>query len=1020
MKQAFVRGSIGRRNSPRGQREMRTMLLGGLVRDCGHGREASILIGARPTISSEMWRKARGIYELVLNERQEEWPNAVSRLCGGDGALESEVLGLLSNHDHLGSFLAEPAIVAMHGLTARPRERKLSPGTLLAARFKILRFLDSGRMGEVYEAWDDEVRDLVALKMLRPELTREPAAIASLREEVRQARRIAHPNICRVYDLFCHQGDLGEQTWFLTMQMLDGRTLLEQLRTEGPLDPEQANELIQQMISGLQAAHDLGIVHRDFKSSNIMLARSEGAIRAVITDFGLAIPMTVSGSAASTPRGQGTRGYAAPEQWRDGVVGPACDQYALGIVMCEMLSGERPASDVTTHLGSPVQLPGSFNFDEPWDIVIRRCLELKPEDRYDSVSDILNVLNPVRPPRRNPLWVTSVLVLPVLAAIGAFLIANTRRGPAVEDLMQLTPSMNLSADPSLSKDGKTIAYMSDRAESGNPDIWVQQLPDGTPTRITSDPGEDDEPSISPDGRTVVFTSSRDHGGVYLSSASGGGEKLLVRYGHQPKFSPDGQSIVYWTGDEGGGGAPNQRIYWLNLAGGTPVRLASDFKDAIQPIWSSDNRHVLFQGCRGPNDVIPLCRDWWVTSINGEDSQSTGAKALLEARGIKKTYGFAVWSGDTVWFSASATDSPVKRGRSRSFDPPMHLWELTVPPNSPKAQGEPKILGAEETQEIISSATLSADGQIAYTLLTPAQHIWRIDALKPVEAGRTKITQHAEVDLNPSVSHNGRWLTFVRGLGPERTVWLRDTTTGVESSVQVKGWNKHFPLVDDAGSTFVYEAWEGSVPAIFVARRGVPEVRLCRFCRNPTSWFNGTMSILCSNSDMSQVLMVDLATGQSRTVLSRPDGSVSDASWSPENQYVVFAVSYPNGKQELYAARFSSSSTVPEGSWIRISPPSARSETPRWSGDGRTLFFVTDRDSSASVLGQHFNPKSGQPVGMPFAVQHFYGEKESPTTIASENFNLSVAGNSIYLNVGEMGGTIWTGKLKQNKLSLRLF
>src|SRR5208282_5963095 len=120
----------------------------------------------------------------------------------------------------------------------------LDCGQVISGRFKILRFVDSGGMGEVYEAWDLELQERVALKTIRPEVASDPGVIESFKREVRQARGISHPNVCRVYDLFSHGESSVQRIWFLTMELLEGETLLENLRRRDPMSVEEASLLV--------------------------------------------------------------------------------------------------------------------------------------------------------------------------------------------------------------------------------------------------------------------------------------------------------------------------------------------------------------------------------------------------------------------------------------------------------------------------------------------------------------------------------------------------------------------------------------------------------------------------------------------------------------------------------------------------------------------------------------------------------------------------------------------------------
>ena len=177
-------------------------------------------------------------------------------------------------------------------------------GHRVADRYQIVRLLGSGGMGEVYEALDEELAVAVALKALRFDLAEDPRALWHLKREVLLARSINHPHVCRVYDLGRH-GDGSEAVWFLTMELLRGETLGERVR-RGRLRAMEALPLVEQMVAGLAAAHRAGIVHRDFKSGNVMLV--DGGARAVVTDFGLA--RTVGGRPIGSGRRLPRRGDA--------------------------------------------------------------------------------------------------------------------------------------------------------------------------------------------------------------------------------------------------------------------------------------------------------------------------------------------------------------------------------------------------------------------------------------------------------------------------------------------------------------------------------------------------------------------------------------------------------------------------------------------------------------------------------------------------------------------------------------
>ncbi|PYY18537.1 MAG: serine/threonine protein kinase [Acidobacteria bacterium] len=204
------------------------------------------------------------------------------------------------------------------------------PGALLAARYRIIALLGRGGMGEVYRADDLTLAQPVALKFLPEALTDDPASLERFRNEVRIARRISHPNVCRIYDI----GEADGLT-FLSMEYVDGEDLGSLLRRIGRLPGDKALEIARKLCAGLAAAHDKGVLHRDLKPANIML-NSQGEV--TIMDFGLA---ELAEHITQDQVRYGTPAYMAPEQLAGKEVSTKSDIYSLGLVLYEIFTGKR-------------------------------------------------------------------------------------------------------------------------------------------------------------------------------------------------------------------------------------------------------------------------------------------------------------------------------------------------------------------------------------------------------------------------------------------------------------------------------------------------------------------------------------------------------------------------------------------------------------------------------------------------------------------------------------------------------
>jgi tetratricopeptide (TPR) repeat protein len=275
----------------------------------------------------------------------------------------------------------------------------LPAGRVLSDRYELLRFIAAGGMGEVYEARDRKLQGTVALKTIRGESAENQKAVDRFLREIHLARRVTHPNVCRLYDV-----DEDGTLLFLTMELLEGETLSRRLR-RGRLQSAEALDLVRQIAAGLDAAHAAGIIHRDFKSGNIMLVPRPAprpGFRAVITDFGLARHVDGDALASISDTGDvvGTPAYMAPEQVEGKAVTAAADLYSFGIVMYEMLTGRRPfegGSAMSVALKRLREAPAPprtlvADLDPAWEAAILRCLERDPADRFASAMDIVRAL----------------------------------------------------------------------------------------------------------------------------------------------------------------------------------------------------------------------------------------------------------------------------------------------------------------------------------------------------------------------------------------------------------------------------------------------------------------------------------------------------------------------------------------------------------------------------------------------------------------------------------------------------
>ena len=953
-------------------------------------------------MNRDQQERAKEIFTDAMERHPSGRAGYVRSASLGDAEVHEEVLRLLSE--------AETHLLSSSGSETqplrnqqRPHQPSLAERQELAGRFRIEHFLGVGGMGEVYEALDRELQESVALKTIRPTISSSAEAIERFKAEVKESRRITNPSVCRVYDLFSHEQPESEPIWFLTMELLRGQTLHRALSAKAPLTLDQAIPLIGDMVSALSAAHAMGIVHRDFKPGNVMLVAKRGSRqRAVVTDFGLAMDVSVGASPGSTAGG-GTPAYMAPEQLNGGAIGFEADQYAFGLTICEMLTGSRPElsrkseDDARRQLDDWLKGQGR-RLNARARSAIRRCLEFRPERRFRHIGDVLPILNG-SVHRARTRWAVGLGAV-FCAAVAALVFTAANGGPQVTDGVRVTPESGLSSASAISRDGKWIVYSSNRAQPGNLDIWIQPGAGGAARRLTSDPAEDNEPAISPDGKLVAFRSERAGGGLYLIGADGSGERLLAPGGWSPAFSPDGQSIAYWTGSRDDTAA-SASLFVISPQGGPPRRLAADFADARYPTFNSTGELLLFHGCKVSTGALPDCTEWWVTRADGSAVWDTRALDLLKAQKIELvTPPLKNWWNDLVIFAGA-------RGLVSG------LLALRMSRDGTHAIGVPRFITPGDFGE--REAGIADSGDIVFGRTTSALHVWSIP-LKRGAASATPVTDDPSIDGCPSISRDGKWLYFTRRVRGIRQLLVRELAANRESVVFASEDNKFWPVSSEKGDRAVFEVRRESDSSIWVVERGGQPRRICAGCSHPTSWFAGGKGVFYT-SGAGEIVLLDLATGVSRAVL-RPEGGavLGEADWNPENEFLLFT-SNRHGAKRAYAVRFPAGAEGPSREWIPLTDEVGGIDQPHWAADGRGFYFFSRRDASNCVWGSRFSVKNvaGSAAIQPFPVMHYHDLRVSPDRASPVIRGLTVSVGALYLSVGEVSTTLWLGKLHEPPL-----
>jgi len=391
----------------------------------------------------------------------------VMRLCAGE--IAEDHLPRIDEHlDRCEACQRWVAEVMAHGETSPAQEDDASPhpsafraGTMAAGRFRIARFIKRGGMGEVYEAFDSMLETRVALKTIISTACDSPRAVRKLKAEVQLARSIRHPNVCSVFDIWEHHVVPGDASpvHFFTMEFIDGLTL-RQLLERSLFDFDETLRIARLQLLGLRAAHDSGVVHRDFKSDNVMLrnGRHDDA-QLVVMDFGLARTLQKEGAVSNdSEQFAGSVAYMAPEQVEGRRnIGPEADVFAFGVVLFEMLTGELPwvgdspwttaALRLTQRAPAPSRLrPG---LSPRIDAFVLKCLNRQPADRFKDAREALiafeELLGPS--PRRTRRWMVAAAV----AGVAVLLLALGLQRGTSSQVSALRPPEGAEHAPAPSK-----------------------------------------------------------------------------------------------------------------------------------------------------------------------------------------------------------------------------------------------------------------------------------------------------------------------------------------------------------------------------------------------------------------------------------------------------------------------------------------------------------------------------------------------------------------------------------------
>ena len=860
-----------------------------------------------------------------------------------------------------------------------------------------------GGMGVVYRATDTQLGRAVAIKVLRPDAVADEDRKKRFIQEAKSASALNHPGIVTVYQI----GAQGA-TDFIAMEFVAGRSL-DSVVGKRPLPAADVVRYGAQIADALAAAHTAGLVHRDLKPANVMITE-KGQIK--LLDFGVAklVERVEPGPSDATmtraPETQcgaivGTVAYMSPEQAQGAAIDRRSDIFSFGVMLQEMLTGRKPSAiaDDTSLAKVPRDLQR----------IVRCCLQTDPARRFQATDDLrialeeadLGPRTDAAPPSRSNRLLTMGAVAVAATAMGTAIgwaLFRERPAPALV-LRRLTLDSSFIADLAISRDGRFIAYASDR-DGGNLDIWAQQVAGGGAVRLTTDRADDEEPSFSPDGSQIVFRSQRDGGGLYVVSTLGSGDaRLIADRGRRPRWSPDGRYIVYWTGRDTAflmTRANSARAFVVAASGGEPREIATDLTTAWAPIWNADSTHVLLLGSR--DDSPP---DWWIASIDGGVPVRTGSAALLARFNLTSQpdsfFLPEAWMADGhVIFSARLGDS-------------TNIWKLDVGRTGTVAGAPVRVTSGAGVE---TRPAVDAGQQLVFSSLTSNIDLWSLptDTLAAKATGpMTRLSDDAARDAYPSFTPDGSALVFLSNRSGSYDLWVRDMTTGKESMLAARAAFPSLPVVSKDGRRVYFHSGDRrlfSVPLSGpTALPSSASDLVCDGCNGIWDVSEDGKWSISPKPDDTAIFAREIATGRTTELLQAPGEILARLRISPNDRWVSFSHRAPGIIQQAIAP-FRPGASIPRTEWIDVTPPEEEvSAVSAWSSDSRRLYYLSSRDGHLCLWARSIDEVTG-PSGEPIGVWHFHDAQHSAGRIQLPFRSIAMARDRIVILLAESRSAVW--------------
>ena len=829
----------------------------------------------------------------------------------------------------------------------------VTPGQLavsLADRYVIERELGAGGMATVYLAQDIRHDRQVALKVVKPEIV---ATIGADRfvQEIRTTAHLKHPHVLPLFD----SGRVGDGLFYV-MPYIEGESLRARLRGDRQLPVTETVAILREVADALAYAHAQGIVHRDIKPDNVLLSGRH----VFLADFGIARALEVQASdrtVTATSAIVGTPAYISPEQASGRrQIDHRADIYAFGVMAYEMLAGRPPfAGDsaailMAAHLTATPDPLAARRSDVPPALaeLIMKCLAKRPEDRWQRMDDLLQVLDDVSAHLRDGTVTKDrrrAFRIGVAALIGASIAAGTAwswwRGrfdppPAIGRLTHVTRDPGLELDPAISPDGRALAYVA--GPPGRRRIYVRQIDGGRPIALTEAGVAPSQrrPDWSPDGSRIVFQAGQQGlgvrpetrtGALYIVPAFGGTPMLLVPpqdggVALTPAWSPDGSHVAYCSDDS---------IRIIPASGGSPRVVLKTASTVHSPRWSPDGKRLAY---------VAGATFFALGEDQLGNTETSSIHVVDVATGIDRKVTSGDWLDLNPWWTDDGRALIFVSGRSGGRD--VYRARLS---RSGALDGEPERVTSGLNAHSIS---FSRDRKLlAYSSLLFRANIWSIAIPDTHAASVTEarqVTFGSEKTEKLGVSRDGQWLAYDSDRNGNADVWKLRIAGGEPEQVTRDTANEFLNDWSPDGGEILYQTTRGATgrDIMVVALDGT---RTATIVATPEDEQHGTWS-----PDGNRLAFVRGRSEQYRLFMTWRAGK--DAAWAAERQLTSDIGIDPkwshDGKQIAFTRRSEVWLISPDGGKerplvTRLTAGGVLVQYAIWSPDDKTIYFKASDD-----------------------------------------------------------------------------